>query len=397
MALVVAGAAFGAQAQDQAGSYAMGANNMGLAFSVGETYDSNVARSSAAQAAARGLHPEDAKTDVNLNLDLLHALGRQSVFLAGDVGYQFFDKNTVLNRQKINLQGGIVMRAASCNLVLSDSVSSAQTSLDELVNTVTKNEQNVNQVSASGACARTLGLSPTFSLSESQGRNSSSRLKGQDYNNVSGSAGVAFDRPALGRISVFGSYAKTEYTRSSPLAVLTGQVPSFEVTGGGVSYNRALGARLRIALQVSYSTASQSLASRSNFKGFVYGGNFTYTPNSRIVISLNANRSVNPSIQLGATYQVVEKYEEQLRYRLSGRLALEAGASQSDTSFQGASAGPALILSDQSNYKYFAAATLTFLRVNSIKLNIQHDERQSNVAAFNYDSNQVSLTYTRHN
>jgi hypothetical protein len=386
-----------AQEMSAAAGRPVGESSLNYAFSLTETYDSNVARRSDAATSATRLKPEDYRTTVNLNLDVLKAVGRQSLFLAGDVGYNYYDRNTVLDRQRIGLEGGVVARAAICQVVLSDKVASAQTSLDLLINTVIENEQNVNTVSASGQCSRGVGIAPTFSIASTQIRNSASLMKGQDNDSTSGSIGLAYSRPVLGRVSIFAQQTNTDYTKASPIFVLTGRTPGYELKAVGISFERAVGERLSLSSHLSYSSISQKISAQSNFEGLTYGGRLMIAPNHRASLELTGERAVRPSLQVGSTYELLEDYAENLTYRLSERLSLTGGATQSRITYAGTVSGPTLVLPGQSVQRVFGGVTYDFLRRNTIRLEVRQEERRSNVAAFNYESNQVSLTYIRHN
>ena len=378
-------------------NYPMGQNNIDWTISASETYDSNAARSTATEAESRGLVLGDSIGNASLNVDFLHAFGRQSVFLTGDAGYKFYNRNSVLNHQDIDLQGGGVGRVGSCELVVSDAVTSAQTSLDLLVNSVVSNVQTDNIVRASADCQRRVGFSPLASVSEAIIRNSASQLHGQDADTVSGSIGFAYDRPVLGRVSVYENLAHTDYTGLSPLAALLKIRPNYDVTSTMLTYTRPVGARLQLDASVGYSEVTQNFVSQTKFHGVTYNTGMTYAPNSRITANFQAQRAVKPSIQLGSTYQINDELDGLVSYKLSSRWLFSTGATNIHTTFNQASVGPTLLISSQTVNSVFATAEFTFHRVNALKLELREAERHSNAAAFNYSGNQISLTYTRHN
>ena len=60
----------------------------------------------AAFAAARGLKRADVLYAPALNLNLVHAEGGLSLFLSGQAGYDIHQRNSILDRERLNLQAG---------------------------------------------------------------------------------------------------------------------------------------------------------------------------------------------------------------------------------------------------------------------------------------------------
>src|SRR5437588_164966 len=72
---------------------------LGVQAVISEIYDSNVARSSYLLASARGVTQSDWITEPGVTLNLNKTFGRQSAFLRGSVGYDFYARNTRLNSE----------------------------------------------------------------------------------------------------------------------------------------------------------------------------------------------------------------------------------------------------------------------------------------------------------
>ncbi len=71
-------------------------------------YDSNVAHSDLVLAQARGLTPADELFRPSAFLNFGRRLGRQTLFLQGSVGYDFYCRNHVLDRERFDLHPGIL-------------------------------------------------------------------------------------------------------------------------------------------------------------------------------------------------------------------------------------------------------------------------------------------------
>src|SRR5687767_5378881 len=97
--------------------------------SMGVTYDDNVARSNAVTAALRGIEQEDFIYNPSVAVDIVQPFGRQAAFLRGSVGYDFYDKNDQLNRERIDLSGGVSSPLGPCRPTLGGSYKRQQSEL----------------------------------------------------------------------------------------------------------------------------------------------------------------------------------------------------------------------------------------------------------------------------
>ncbi|HVV72183.1 MAG TPA: hypothetical protein VHI52_11910, partial [Verrucomicrobiae bacterium] len=78
-------------------------------------YDSNVAGSSAQLAAQRGIERADITFTPRLDVNYFKQLGADSAFLAASAGYDFYQHNTLLNRERLDGVGGLNVRLADCD------------------------------------------------------------------------------------------------------------------------------------------------------------------------------------------------------------------------------------------------------------------------------------------
>ena len=186
-------------------AFAADANRINIQAVVTETYDSNISRSNAAVAAERGVTPGDSITEPSIAVDIRVPLSRQSVFLNGSVGYNFYARNTILNSGNINLLGGVDLQVRNCKGILSGDISYGQSDLQELNAAVTKNINNTEILSLSGSCGPAVGFAPTLSLTQTWSGNSSPELKSQNYRDFNVTSGLAYRRPLFGELSAYFS------------------------------------------------------------------------------------------------------------------------------------------------------------------------------------------------
>ncbi|MGJ3628667.1 hypothetical protein AB5I41_20335 [Sphingomonas sp. MMS24-JH45] len=79
--------------------------DVAIDLSLDVRHDSNVVRSSADRAAARGLVRSDQRATPSIDLILARPLGRNRVQIVASAGYDFYRRNSRLNRERLSLIG----------------------------------------------------------------------------------------------------------------------------------------------------------------------------------------------------------------------------------------------------------------------------------------------------
>ncbi|HZZ66568.1 MAG TPA: hypothetical protein VFE18_00195, partial [Phenylobacterium sp.] len=191
-----------------------------LDLSVDEVYDSNIAHSSPATAAARGLQLEDFTTRPLLNIDASQPIGQQILFLQGSAGYDFHANNTQLNRERFDLEGGIVSPFQTCRATLFGIYKAQQSDLvdvTDLISTDTENLLQTKGVSAGAQCGRKQGLGGLFMAQHLETSNSAplEQLANARTNTFTGD--LTYTNARLGLIGVTASYSESEFPDRPPL------------------------------------------------------------------------------------------------------------------------------------------------------------------------------------
>jgi hypothetical protein len=83
---------------------------MDVRISATDTYDHNVLRLDKATATPTGFARSDYRFTPSIDIDIVQPVGLQSVFLSGNAGYDFYKRNSRLERERINLVGGADLR-----------------------------------------------------------------------------------------------------------------------------------------------------------------------------------------------------------------------------------------------------------------------------------------------
>jgi len=381
-----------------AGPVAAGGSRTDIGVSVQGTYDSNVSRSSASLADARGIAQDDYIVTPSINFDLARPVGRQSVFLTGSVGYDFYARDHILDREQVDISGGAALQAGGCHATVMADYARRQSQLQDLEFTGVLENLEIDQLyRVSADCARPIGFSPTGSVSESITNNSQFLQKSADHRTFTGTAGLLYSNPGLGQLQVFGEYDKTDYTDNiivfDGLGFL-GPAQGYKAYSGGVSYTRNVGSRLNLTAQVSYMDLRPDMAGEPGFDGLTYKLNGTLQLGSRLKVSGDFERGAIPANRIGVSYARNESEQVSLSYAATTRVTLGLGGFVQENRYVGSplNLDPTLFVTHDRVSGLFASAGLKLGQKTSLVLDCRWEQQTADIAAFSYDDLRVSLT-----
>jgi hypothetical protein len=358
-------------------------------------HDSNVSRSSPQLAALRGLSLADTTYSPTLALDVLLPVGRESVFLKGSAGYVTHDRNSRLDAERFDFTGGVNARLNICSTKLTADYFRGRSELGDItVVNVVKNVLELKKASLDVHCARESGLGLTGSASYDWANNSTTQLKSTDYNTTSFSGGIYYTRPALGTITVFGNHSRTEYP--SHLLQITAS-PGYELTSGGVTFDRRLGARIEGTVTAAYSKVDPISAvllgqPSIKFSGVTYSAELTFRPTSRLTTHGSFDRTVKPSNKIGNAYDLETVYRVSGDYTLGQRIVLSLAGEQRDSDSHGVSPLIALPLTNSTTKIITGSIRYRQSRRLSLSLEGGDERRETNNPLFNYTDNRIALS-----
>jgi hypothetical protein len=302
-------------------------------------YDSNVARANDEQALARGLVQEDFRFTPAATLDMfIPVVGRHGVFANGFAGYDFYDRNTRLNRERIELRSGLNLRFAQCRSDIFGSLSRRQSELGDITLGPIDNSETLRSVTFEGRCERPTGLNPRFSLFYEEGRNSEERRRRSNLDRFRAEAGLGYSNVALGTFGIFGRYQ---------------DLPQFD--------------------------------------GLTARAELLFNPLGRLTGRLEAAREVDSSNRIDVSYFVENRIQGSLEYRISPATIAEAGVAYRDREFEGASQSD-LSITQEETKSVFAALTMQLTPKVSLRFEAEHEERTTDNDLFDYQSTQLGVT-----
>lgn len=387
-------------AQTADGSSTQNVRHVTIASQVETTYDTNVARTDPAGAALRHLTRDDVYVEPSVTVDALLPVNRETIFLTGLVGYDFYDHNRVLNRERIDLTGGVAAQLSRCRPQLKGSYARYQSRLEELLpgpGGATASPQNTATSASVGfdlSCPRAQGLSPTISATHSTYENSADFYRYANSTSTSATGGLSYARPGFGAIQTYGSFTSVAYDNPFLVPFPPFQLKNdFDLYAGGVRYDRPVGSRLSGTVSIAYTSLHPALSLNPGFSGLTYSTELRYQLSRRLDLHAMVSRATLPTNQVGAAYMIDNARQIDASYSVGARLKLTVGGSDDPRSYQGALAHQASgLLTSERIDRIFGSFSIALNRRLSFVFDAANEHRNSGVALYNYTSDRVSLT-----
>jgi len=390
---VLGAAAVFAAGQAEAAVPALDSPPISVQFST--TYYSNIAGSSAALASARGLQRDDVLYAPAVLANLVEPMGGISFFLAGQAGYDIHQRNSQLDRERIDLQAGADTYVSVCDTTLIGSWGRHQSDLMDLSAGTTNNTQQTISAGLDVSCDRMGRLVPSFGVSEMWSDNSAPQYFGQDYRNFSSNVGLGYNFGPIGLISLFGEYSEATYPHRV-FATTGGPITDgYNVYAGGVRYSRTILDEINISAYLSQTSLNPDGNLGQGFSGLTYGLNVGYTPSARWDIDLDFDRTATPSYYQNASFAISERYSGSVGYRFTSRLRATLGASDTHSKFNGVALIPGTNITDQTYWSYYGSVAFNVSPTFSVSLNAGEDQRHADVVGYSYSGGHVGVAVSK--
>jgi Putative beta-barrel porin 2 len=362
-------------------------------------YDSNVARSNAALAEARGVKPQDFYLLPEAEVLLSQVFGRETVYLDAVAGYRAYDRNSFLDRENIQIGAGTVGQVSICQGTLAGAFSRSQADLATLPVGVSdgkpdfgaKDTQTNAVVDFNAICGRSVGFAPTMNVSEMWVTNDAANFSAIDADVFSGSGGMAYRSPVLGSATLSGQYSKVTY----PNRVIPGfgtETLGFQTTGGGITLARPAGSRLSGSVSVNYTKLEPGSGFTQGFSGITYNGNIAYALNPRLNLTLVAGRAVTPSNEVEASFVISEIDGVEASYAVGSRLTLATGYSRTHLAYEGILLPVTFNLTEQTINAVYWNGSFVLNRHITLSPSITYSQRTANFAPMDYNDVIVAIT-----
>jgi hypothetical protein len=370
-------------------------------FSVNVTgaYDSNVARSDAALAAARDIKQQDFDVLPAGEALFSQVFGRETVYLDLVAGYKAYARNPLLDRSNIQIGGGAVGQLSLCQGTLAGAYDRAQADLSTLpiavqggqANFAAKDTQTNAVIDFTAICGASVGFAPTVHVSEVWVTNDAAQFAAIDAHVFSGSGGITYRSPVLGSATLSGQYTKTDYpNRFLPFGG-SGSL-GYQTTGAGITLARPQGARLSGSVSVNYTDLEPGSGFTQGFKGITYNANLGYALNPRLNLNVVAGRAVTPSTLVEASFEITEIYGVEGTYTLGSRLTVGAGYSRTHQVYEGILVPVLFNFTEESTDSVYGDAQFKLNRRLTIGPTVTYSKRNANFAPESYNDVITSVT-----
>lgn len=393
-AIATTGAASSAHAQGMpAVPTAAGSREFHFGARTTVTYETNVARANAATAATRGIEPEDVAIRPEATVSISQPLGQQMLFLKGSGGYDFYRRNTQLNRQRVDLTGGAAARLLSCQETVFGGYRAAQSELQDLDLGSSKNLMQTTSVGAGLQCGRPNSLQGNLVVQKQQVKNSAASREVSDADNKSATAMLSYGRPSLGTAMLLFGYSDAQFPNRVLPARPVGD--GFFTQTVGLGYERAFGSRIHVNGMLSRTKLKREFAPAGlplKLTSTTYLATAEYSPSSRLKLTVDAARDVRPSQRTGKLYDINTSYGGVLRYKLGTRITVAGGdryeriVSNTDTA-----SALAVVTRSRTN-TIFGSVTYRQSDRTSFLLDVRHEDRKTNLPSFDYTDTRVGLS-----
>lgn len=380
---------------------AAGGSSSGLSINASAEvrHDSNIARTSAATAALRGLSRSDQKFSPNLNLSLGRSIGAHSVSLSSSLGYDFHRRNTRLDRERIQAGASVALSMSPCAPSFSSSISRRQSELGEVADAF-GNVQTVSnaetQWSVGGAitCGKSFGLRPTAGITYQDNSNSSTQRQGTNKRITTYQVGLGYLHPSIGDIQLFAQQRELRFKNQF---LPTGEQNGNRQRSYGVSFSRNIGARLQGSASVNWSDVESRQPGVRGFSGVNWSANLSLKATPRMQIQAGLGKSITSSLAIDSNYNVSTDYSIGASYAVSPRINFNTGYSHTKRRFEGAlgvftpGLAPVNVLTNDKKNSVYASVDYLFSPKLKFILDGGHDARSANAAFYDYKNNRVAL------
>jgi hypothetical protein len=367
-----------------------------VSVGVQETYEDNILRQPDSFPVPRGFARNDFRLSPSLNVDIVQPVGRQKLTLAGGIGYDFYRRNKLLERENIDLQGKINLAVgANCAPELGLAYDRQQSDLADFISITDIRLRNREQrltFSTGIKCGGIIGLKPGVSFERSVVKNSSFFRKIGNFNSTAYGISLGYTTPTLGEVSLFGNYRLGKYPNRGTFSGRPGVKENVGVYSGGLRLERDIGTRLKGNISFGYTVAEPSLAGTKRFSGLSGSADLTAKLAEPLQVIIGFSRSVEQSNQLNVSFSVNDSLNVNASYVLSPRFILSAGAGRVQRKLRDSPLlSPNFLGNNEKSTQFSGGIRFVPNGPINFSLNATKSIRKSDARFFDYDASSISL------
>lgn len=370
-------------------------NSEQIALTANLQHMGNAARTSEASAQTRGLALSDEKLTVGVEVQFGRNLGRNTLNISANAGYDFYRENTRLNRERIGAEVAAGINVGPCLLDLNARIDRRQSDLETLAlvnlpgEDSLRNAETTQTYRAEARCGYVYGLRPLAGFERSIGDNSTDLREISNYRSNSYYAGVGYDHPVVGKLSLRLERRDVSYPdrAGTPIATLSG----YQVDEVRLSAQRDIGAFLQAEVSGGYSSVRPNDPVTPRFKGISWKVSGTARIGSRLLLNAFTEKSVSPSMGTAAQYSRSQTHQVRATFALSTPVSLSAGVSFSKRDYRGASSAFGPVLDNDRFRRVFGSVSYRASERLSLSLDAGNEKRNASGNIYDYSSNYIGL------
>lgn len=357
-------------------------------------HDSNVVRASDIFGVQQGFERSDQRLQVGAALNLARPFGPHSVALEGFIGYDFYRRNTELNRERIRLAGNAQFDAGICQIGLLPRFERQQSSLYDLAAynlpgiEAIRNTETVHSYRGELRCGNPQGIRPLVYYDRSFGNNSNVLRKQQDYRGETFGGGLSYANPVLGQFDLSVERTKMKYPRRPVVLGLTG----YRLDKVKLATSRDIGAILQANGYIAYTRLKPDDTNTTAFNGLSWSLGLTAVPVTDVQITARLGQDIQPSLGNDALFSRDREWQLSATYQLGVRTSVTGSYYRSERLYRGATArfGP-LLTNDKldqvsGRFNFSPGDRLT------LGLEVGHERRDANGTFYDYKNTYVAFS-----
>lgn len=358
-------------------------------------HNSNIVRTSKSAAEARGISRADQTLSPTLTLDMLRPVGQHQINLQASAGYQFYRKNTRLNRESLSADGLASLHLGSCDAEIGLAYSRRQSDLGEtaiLADSDTRslvNVENVTRARSSLTCGKPYGIRPMVNVGYERARNSASLRSQTNRDAFDYGGGLVYTHPSIGDIQAFISRRETRFV-DQPVALENGR-DGYDLTNYGVRYSRDIGSKLKGSVQLGYSDISTRNNRGGGGGGMNWSADLAMQATDRLLLHAQVSRDINSTLAVDSLYQRNTIYLFDASYAVNERMNVQAGVMVKPRRFYGVLPTLAPRLEHDRQTQVFGSVNYKMSPRLNLSLDGGWEKRTANSDIFNYTNTYAGL------
>lgn len=295
-------------------------------------WDDNLLRLDENEPIPEGRSQEDIRYEAVAQLDLQKDVSLQQFFLRGSVGYIFHQDNDFLDRERINLNGGVNWKfTPRCGGVAVAGLFRGQSELNDL-DEVIENRRETVSGNVTAGCTLGLGLRPEVGVRRRVSENSAERRQANDLDATTYTAGVRYSRSPRSGVGLRYTNESIDYPNR---LTESGAEPNVEVERFEMLANRQLGDDINISASLGLSSTESNDAAAEDFDGTIGGIEVRYRPSRRFAVGSSFDRNIDAQSDIGSNFFVRDRVAVEASYQLTDKTQIRAAYAQEDRDLRG--------------------------------------------------------------